>query len=68
MTDERNDEPNEPNEDGFAGDPTTPQPDPGPDDAALAEGESIAVPSGDLTGPITEALENLGGRDDDDDR
>ena len=68
MTDERKNEPNEPNEYGFAGEPTTPQPDPDPDDPAQAEGENIAVPSGDVTGPITEALESLGGRDDGDDR
>jgi hypothetical protein len=66
MTDERNDEPNEPNEAGFGGDPSTPTPDPGADDPALAEGESIAVPAGDLTGAITEAIEGLGDRDDED--
>jgi hypothetical protein len=66
MTDERNDEPNKPNEAGFGGDPSTPTPDPGADDPALAEGESIAVPAGDLTGPITEALEGSMTPDDDD--
>ena len=56
MTDVRNDEPNEPNEAGFGGDPSTPEPNRDAEDPALAEGEQIAVPSDDLTGPITDAL------------
>ncbi len=64
MTTER--EENEPNEFGFAGEPSLPEPEPAaePESAAepvphLAEGEGerIAVPSGDLTGAITEAIE-----------
>jgi hypothetical protein len=64
MTDVRNDEPNEPNESGFGGDPSTPSPDPGADDPARAEGEQIAIPSDDLTGPITDAIEGTTGTDD----
>jgi hypothetical protein len=63
MTTER--ESDQPNEEGFAGDPTTPQPEPKP--AEEVDGESIAVPAGDLTRPITETLESLGGRKDDSD-
>jgi hypothetical protein len=58
-------ESNEPNEWGFAGDPSTPEPQPtsrSEDDDA----EGIAVPSGDLTAPIMEALEGAGPRRDDD--
>ena len=47
-------ETNKPNDAGFGGDPTTPEPDRGEHDRA---GEDIAVPAGDLTGPITDALE-----------
>jgi hypothetical protein len=64
MTDQRNDEPVEPNEAGFGGDPATPEPDPGADDPVRAEGEQIAIPSDDLTGPLTEALESSTGTDD----
>jgi hypothetical protein len=64
MTTER--ESDQPNEEGFAGDPTTPQPEPAqPTDEV--DGESIAVPAGDLTRPITETLESLGGQKDDND-
>jgi|tagenome__1003787_1003787.scaffolds.fasta_scaffold20007755_2 hypothetical protein len=53
----------EPNEAGFAGDPSTPQPntDRGPDEVA---GENVAVPAGDITGAVTEALEGFGGNPD----
>jgi hypothetical protein len=50
-------EPNKPNEAGFAGDPSTPQPDRTRESTEETEAEGIAVPAGDLTGPITEALE-----------
>ena len=61
-------ETDEPNEEGFAGDPTTPQP--GRDDRPREEAgaEAIAVPSGDLTHPIAEVLENMGHTDRDDER
>lgn len=52
------DEENEPNEFGFAGDPSLPEPEPVPH-LAEGEGERIAVPSGDLTGAITEAIDEL---------
>ncbi|AEV88660.2 hypothetical protein ACPL_7780 [Actinoplanes sp. SE50/110] len=47
---------NEPNEYGFSGDPALPE---SHEVAHLAEGEGerIAVPSGDLTGAITDAIE-----------
>ena len=65
MTDQphpQRDERNEPNEFGFAGDATAPQPQPGP---ATSTGEDVAVPSGDLTGAVAEAIEErtAGGRD-----
>jgi hypothetical protein len=50
----------EPNEEGFGGDPTTPQPEPerDPQDAA---GEAVAVPASDLTRPIAETMEGMAG-------
>jgi len=45
----------EPNDAGFAGAATTPTPEPG---AEEGYGESIAVPSGDLTGALMEAIEH----------
>jgi hypothetical protein len=70
MTDERTDETNESNEYGFAGGATTPTPEPTTRSRDEVEGESIAIPSGDLTGALTEAIEELGDRhpDDRDDR
>jgi hypothetical protein len=50
---------NEPNEYGFAGGATGPEPEQDPESARDAEGEGIAVPSGDLTGSITGAIESL---------
>jgi hypothetical protein len=57
-------ESNQPNEEGFAGDPTTPQPEPTPADDV--DGERIAVPAGDLTGSLMEALEGFSSNEDDD--
>ncbi|MEU8815675.1 hypothetical protein [Actinoplanes sp. NPDC048796] len=54
MTTPRETEQNEPNEFGFAGAGTAPQPEREP---AEGFGESIAVPAGDLTGSIVEAIE-----------
>jgi hypothetical protein len=62
MTDER--ETDQPNEEGFAGDPTTPEPQPGERPIEESDAEAIAVPSGDLTHPIAETLEDLGNPDD----
>jgi hypothetical protein len=59
-------ETNEPNEYGFAGGATGPEPEQEPDSAREAEGEGIAVPSGDLTGAIAGAMDNAA--EDDDDR
>ncbi|MEU4423966.1 hypothetical protein AB0F81_25330 [Actinoplanes sp. NPDC024001] len=53
-------ETNEPNEFGFAGEATAPQPEPAGD----VDGESIAIPSGDITGAVTEAVEELSEHDD----
>jgi hypothetical protein len=54
---------NEPNDAGFAGDPSVPtpqrEPDTGDHPFGDVDGESIAVPAGDLTGPITDALEGI---------
>jgi hypothetical protein len=65
MTDEQQYE-DEPNEAGFAGDPTTPEPEPEPKGEhpfGEVDGESIAVPGGDLTEGLTEALEGLSDSD-----
>ncbi|WP_189328405.1 hypothetical protein [Actinoplanes ianthinogenes] len=51
-------EDNEPNEFGFSGDPSLPEPHEIPH-LAEGEGERIAVPSDDLTGAITEAIEEV---------
>jgi hypothetical protein len=52
------DDENQPNEFGFAGEGTGPEPAAVPQ-LAEGEGERIAVPSGDITGAITEAIEEL---------
>ena len=59
-------ESDKPNEFGFAGGATAPQPQPTREPIEDVEGESIAVPAGDLTGSITEALDDLTERKDDD--
>ncbi|KHD72656.1 hypothetical protein [Actinoplanes utahensis] len=61
MTTEQHPQQNEPNEFGFAGDGTGPEPRPEPTGGA----EDVAVPADDLTGPLTSALEEAtDGRDD----
>ena len=65
MTSER--ETDQPNEFGFAGGATAPQPEPDRRTADQVDGESIAVPAGDLTGAITHAIEDATDRDDDED-
>ena len=55
-------EPNEPNEAGYAGAAATPEPDPTPEPPEEVHAEGIAVPAGDLTGPLTDAMEP--GKDD----
>jgi hypothetical protein len=56
-------EPNEPNEAGYAGAAATPEPDRTPEPPEDVNAEATAVPAGDLTGPLTEAMEP--GRDKD---
>ncbi len=53
---------NEPNEFGFAGEATAPQ----PEQTSIGEGfgEAVAVPAGDLTGAITAAMDEATGTDD----
>ena len=53
---------NEPNEYGFSGDPSLPEPHPG-SQIADGEAERIAVPSDDLTGAVTGAIDDLTDRD-----
>ncbi|GAA1834295.1 hypothetical protein GCM10009682_60800 [Luedemannella flava] len=55
---------NEPNEYGFSGEGTTPEPEPDQEDQLHAEAEAIAVPSDDLTDPLSNALLDLTGADD----
>jgi hypothetical protein len=54
MTTSRETEQDEPNEFGFAGGATAPQPEKEPDEGY---GESIAIPAGDLTGAVSDAIE-----------
>jgi hypothetical protein len=49
-------ESNEPNEFGFSGGATGPMPEPG---HFTVDGEGIAIPSDDLTGAISGAIEDL---------
>ena len=64
MTSER--ETDQPNEFGFAGGATAPEPEPDHRTPEEVDGESIAVPAGDLTGAITHAIEEATDRHDDD--
>jgi hypothetical protein len=50
-------EPTEPNEAGYAGAASTPEPARTPESAQDADAEAIAVPGGDLTEALTEAIE-----------
>ena len=58
-------ESDQPNEFGFAGGATAPQPEPDRRPAAEVDGESIAVPAGDLTGAVSNALDDISHDDDD---
>ncbi|WP_089154168.1 hypothetical protein [Micromonospora sp. NBS 11-29] len=51
----------EPNEYGFAGGATAPQPPPGGRADEQDRAEQVAVPGDDLTGPVTDALEESEG-------
>ncbi|WP_446209929.1 hypothetical protein [Micromonospora sp. IBSANI012] len=53
----------EPNEYGFAGDATAPQPPPGGRADEQDRAEAVAVPGDDLTEPFTDALEETEGED-----
>ena len=61
--DVQDDAPNEPNEFGFAGEGTGPEPAresaTGLSEDELAEAEQIAVPAGDITGALTGAVERV---------
>jgi hypothetical protein len=61
----RTQEADEPNEFGFAGGATAPQPE--RERVEDNYGESIAVPAGDLTGAITAAIDELSDDDEDED-
>jgi hypothetical protein len=63
MTDKEAEPAHEPNQAGFGGGATTPEPT-GSTDDDLSEGERIAVPDTDLIRPIGDALE--AGQDDSD--
>jgi hypothetical protein len=52
-------ESDKPNEFGFAGGATAPQPERTAESADEADVESIAVPSGDLTGAASNALDDI---------
>jgi hypothetical protein len=64
MTDES--ESDQPNEYGFGGGATAPEPEPTMEPIEEVDGETIAVAAGDLTGSITEAIDELTERHDDD--
>jgi hypothetical protein len=53
----------EPNEFGFAGDATAPEPEQGSTGEGF--GESVAVPAGDITGAVTAAIEDATTEDED---
>ncbi|BBH64810.1 hypothetical protein ACTI_14950 [Actinoplanes sp. OR16] len=52
-------ETDEPNEFGFAGAGTAPQPEPTHGDRLHEEAEAIAIPSGDITSAVTEAIDEV---------
>ncbi len=57
-----NNEPNEPNEFGFGGGATAPQPN--RDRESADDGEDIAVPAGDLTQSVSDGIDDMTQRDD----
>ncbi|MGW4941321.1 hypothetical protein ACWEOZ_07005 [Actinoplanes sp. NPDC004185] len=57
-------ESNQPNEFGFAGGATAPQPEPEQDPADRVDAERVAVPSDDLTGAISDGIDNMTQGDD----
>ena len=59
-------ESNEPNEFGFAGGATAPQPEPDREQAEHVDAERIAEPSDDLTGTISDGIDRATRGDDTD--
>jgi hypothetical protein len=57
-------ESNQPNEFGYAGDATAPQPEPDRRPAEEVDAERTAVPSDDLTGAISDGIDNATQGDD----
>ncbi|AGL21047.1 hypothetical protein [Actinoplanes sp. N902-109] len=57
MTSETESEGNRPNEHGFSGGATAPEPRPDREPGEQVDGEAIAVPAGDITGAVSEAIE-----------
>jgi hypothetical protein len=55
-------ESDQPNEFGFGGGATAPQP--RTDEPSAPDGESIAVPAGDITGAVSDAIEDISHGDD----
>ncbi|UQU65562.1 hypothetical protein COUCH_04335 [Couchioplanes caeruleus] len=53
-----------PNEYGFSGGATAPEPEPRSERADDVDGEAIAVPAGDITGAVSHAIEDATTRDD----
>ncbi|MEU4237817.1 hypothetical protein [Actinoplanes sp. NPDC026619] len=58
-------ESDQPNEFGFSGAATAPEPEPEHTPAREVDGESIAVPAGDLTGAVSHAIEDATRKDPD---
>ena len=56
----------QPNEFGFGGAATAPEPQPTRESIEEVEGESIAIPSGDITGAVSDAIEDMSYHEDDD--
>jgi hypothetical protein len=57
-------ESDQPNEWGFGGAATAPEPQPTRESTEEVEGESIAVPAGDITGAVNDAMEDVSHGDD----
>jgi hypothetical protein len=57
----------QPNEYGFGGAATAPEPQPTRESIEEVEGESTAIPAGDITGGVSDAIEEMS-YDDDEER
>jgi hypothetical protein len=62
MTDTESDQPNE---FGFGGGATAPEPQPETKPTDEVDGGSVAVPAGDITGAVSDAIDDLTHSDDD---